>query len=157
MKVMFIVPYDIDGAILHHTVPPRQTVNTDYYCTFLQHHLRWAIRRKRRHLLVQNTTILHVNARGHTATAITDLLRRWQWKILEHLPHSSDIRSCVCDLFAKVKEPLQGTRYNTEMNLYMLMAVSRNMNKDERTDGVRRLPNIWQKMINKESDYIEAT
>ncbi|KAJ4448974.1 hypothetical protein ANN_00366 [Periplaneta americana] len=32
----------------------------------------------------------------------------------------------------------------------------RNVSKDGRTDGVRRLPNIWQKIINKGGDYIEA-
>ena len=50
-KVMFIVAYDIDidRVILHHSVPPRQTVNAAYYCTFVQHHLRPTLRRKRRH------------------------------------------------------------------------------------------------------------
>ena len=33
--VMFIVAYDIDGVILHHAVPPRQTVNAAYNCKFL--------------------------------------------------------------------------------------------------------------------------
>ncbi|KAJ4440514.1 hypothetical protein ANN_08655 [Periplaneta americana] len=50
VKVMFIVAYDIDGVILHHAVPPKQTANADYYCRFLQHHLCPALRRKRRHL-----------------------------------------------------------------------------------------------------------
>ena len=35
-----------DGVIQHHAVPPRQTVNTAYNCTFLQHHLHPALRRK---------------------------------------------------------------------------------------------------------------
>ena len=46
-KVMFTVAYDIDEVILHHAVPPRQTVNAAYYCKFLLHHLRPALRRKR--------------------------------------------------------------------------------------------------------------
>ena len=38
VNVMFIVAYDIDGVILHHAVPPRQTVNAAYFCsTFVQH------------------------------------------------------------------------------------------------------------------------
>ena len=35
VKVMFIVAYDIDGVILHHTVSARKMVNTAYYCMFL--------------------------------------------------------------------------------------------------------------------------
>ncbi|KAJ4445275.1 hypothetical protein ANN_07076 [Periplaneta americana] len=31
VKVMFIVAYDIEGVILHHSVPPRQTENADYW------------------------------------------------------------------------------------------------------------------------------
>ena len=53
VKVTFIVVYDIDGVKLHHAVPPRQTVNAAYYCTFLQHHLPPALRRKRRRLVAQ--------------------------------------------------------------------------------------------------------
>ena len=45
--------YNIDGIILHHAVPPRKKLNAADYCTFLQHHLRPALRRKR-NLVVQN-------------------------------------------------------------------------------------------------------
>ena len=61
------------------------------------------------------------------------------------------------DLFAKVKEPLQGTWYNTRDEL--IHAIGRsiwNINKDGWANGVRRLPNIWQKVINKRGDYIEG-
>ncbi|KAJ4438964.1 hypothetical protein ANN_14918 [Periplaneta americana] len=147
VKVRFIVAYDIDGVILHHAVPPRQMVNADYYCRFLQHHLRPDLRRKRRHLGVQNSIILHDNAKSHTAAAVSDLLRRWQWEILEHPPYSPDMSPCDYDLFAKVKEPLRGTRYNTRDELIRAIERSiRNINKDGRADGVRRLPNIWQKV-----------
>ena len=65
-----------------------------------------------RNLVIQNTIILHHNARSHTA-AVTDLLRRWQWEILEHPPYSPDMSPCDYDLFAKMKEPRRGTRYST--------------------------------------------
>ena len=54
------------------------------------------------------------------------------------------------DLFAKVKEPLRGTRYNTRDELIHAIGRSiRNINKDGRADGVRRLTNIWQRVIKK--------
>ena len=98
-KVMVIVVYDTDEIIQQHAVSPKQTVNLAYYCTFIQHHLRPALRRKRRHLVVQNPIILHDNSRSHTAAAVTDLLRRWQWEILEHPPYSPDMIPCDYDLF----------------------------------------------------------
>ena len=73
-------------VILYHAVSPRQTVNAPYYCMFLQHQPRSAFRRMRRHLVVQNSIILRYNARSHTAAAVTDLLCRGQWEILEQLP-----------------------------------------------------------------------
>ena len=70
---------------------------------------------------------------------------------------STDMSPCNNDLFAKVKEPLRDIRYNTRDELIPAKGWSiRNMNKDGRADGVRRLPNIWQKVINKGSDYIEG-
>ena len=36
--------------------------------------------------------------------------RRWKWEILEYPPYSLDMIPCYYDLFAKVKEPLRGTR-----------------------------------------------
>ena len=41
------------------------------------------------------------------------------------------------------------TRYNTRDELIRTIGQSiRNINKDVRADGIRRLPNIWQKVIN---------
>ena len=34
-------------------------------------------------------------------------------EILQHPSNSTDMSPCDYDLFSKVKEPLQGTRYNT--------------------------------------------
>ncbi|KAJ4437127.1 hypothetical protein ANN_17262 [Periplaneta americana] len=115
VKVMFIVAYDTDGVILHHAVPPRQTANADCYCRFLQHHLRPVLRRKRRYLVVQNPIILNDNARIHTAAAVKDLLRRWQWEILEHPPYSPDMSPCDYELFTK------GGQYGTSIKMDALM------------------------------------
>ena len=73
---MFIVSYDIDGILLHHTVPPRQTVKlptTERFCstTFAQHS------GENYDTVVQNPIILHDNARNHTTAAVMDLLCRW--------------------------------------------------------------------------------
>ena len=72
------------------------------------------------------------------------LLRRWQWEILEHPPYSSDMSPCDYNLFVKVKEPLRWARYNTRDELIRAIGRTiRNIDKDERADGVRRIPNIW--------------
>ena len=86
-----------------------------------------------------------------------DLLRRWKWEILKHPPSSPDMSPCYYDLFAKVKEPLQRTRCNTRDELIRAIErLIRNIKKEGRADGVRRLPNVWQKVINKGSAILKV-
>jgi hypothetical protein len=64
---------------------------------------------------------------------------------------------CDYDLFAKMKVPLRGTRYNTREEI--IRAVGRSLqdiNGNGRVDGVQRLPQIWQKVVHREGDYIEV-
>ena len=100
-----------------------------------------------------------LNARSHTAAAVTDLLYRWQWEILEHLLYLHDVSPCDYDLFAKVKEPLQGTQYNIRDELIHAIGWSiQNINKDGYADGIRHLSKVWQEVINKGgANYIEDT
>jgi len=88
-------------------------------------------------LVGNNPIILHGNARAHNANVVTDLLRRWRWEILEQPPYSPDMSPCDYDLFAKMKEPLRGIRYNTREAI--IRAVGRSLldiNRSGRADGV---------------------
>ena len=99
--------------------------------------------------MATNPIILHDNARAHTAN-VTDLLRRWRWKILEQPPYSPDMCPCDYDLFTKMKEPLRGIRYNTREAI--IRAVGRSLldiNRSGLADGVRSLPQIWLKVVHK--------
>ena len=51
---------------------------------------------------------------------------------------------CDYDIFAEMREPLRETRYNTRDELIRAIERSiRNAKKDGRSDGARRLLNIW--------------
>ena len=108
-NVIIIVAYNIDGVIMHLAVPRRQTVNAAYYCTFLQHHLRPALRRKRQHLVVHNPNILQDNARSHTAAAATDLLRRCKGRLTRY--ESMRLRSLRQSERTTVRDPVQHKRW----------------------------------------------
>jgi hypothetical protein len=61
------------------------------------------------------------------------------------------------DLFAKMKEPLQGTCYNTREEIICPLGRSLlDINRRGRADGVHRLPQIWQKAVHMRDDYIEG-
>ena len=80
------------------------------------------------------------------------------WRMMEFCSHHFLLSLCDYDLFAKVKEPLWGTRYNTRVEPICAIGCSIwNINKEGHADGVRRLPNIWQKVINKSGDYTDVT
>jgi hypothetical protein len=55
---------------------------------------------------------------------------------------------CDYDLFAKMKEPLRGTCYNTREEIIRAVGQSLlDINRSGRADGVRRYPQIWQKVV----------
>ena len=62
-------------------------------------------------------------------------------------------RSMWLRSFRQSERTTARTRYNTRDELIHAIGWSiRNINKDGRADGVRCLPNIWQKVINKDAD-----
>jgi len=93
------------------------------YCSFLEHNLRPALRKKRRHFLQNPPIILQDNARPHAAQAVADLFDRWGWEVLYHPPYSPDLSPCDFDLIPKMKEPLRGIRFRTVPEI--LQAVDR--------------------------------
>ena len=62
-------------------VPHGETVNAQYYATYLQNRLRRAVKRKRPQF--QNMIILDDNSTPLKAICVRDLLRRWNLCILE--------------------------------------------------------------------------
>lgn len=157
VKTMLILAYDWDGVILKHVVPPRQTIDAAYYCSFLRNNLRAALRRTRRHFMDNPPILLHDNARAHVARAVSDLLNRWGWEVLYHPPYSPDISPCDFDLIPKLKEPLRGTKFRTVNDI--LSAVDRSLRTIQRlgsADGIRRLPHRWERIVRNGGDYIEG-
>ena len=84
---MFIVAYDFDGVVTH-SVPAGNRVNGANCNYFLELHLRPTVRRKRPNLQKSHRSVLHGGARSHIATPLINLLRKWNWEILEHPPYS---------------------------------------------------------------------
>ena len=101
--------------IFCHFVPHGETVNAQYYGTYLQNHLRHAVRHKWSQL--QNVTILHYNATPHKAICVSNLLRRWRWEVLGHPPYSPDTLPCDYDLIPKLKLRCVGTDFVHKMIL----------------------------------------
>ena len=138
VKLMVILACDVQGVILCHFVPHGETVNAQYCAAYLQNHLRRAVRRKRAQL--RNVIISHDNASPHKAICVRDLLRRWRWEVLEHLPYSPDLSPCDYHLIPKLKAPLRGHRFRTRDDIAIAVRclIMTNFSHGE-ADGIHRL------------------
>ena len=155
--MMMICAYDSSGVLLMHRVPLGKTVNGEYYKTFLQKHLRNAIRKKRPELLQRRPLILHDNASSHKCEVVTSLLASYNWDVLEHPPYSPDMSPPDYDLFPKLKEHLRGTRYESLEELEAACAAQvRRINSCCLATGVTMLPSRWQLVIKKQGHYFEG-
>ncbi|XP_066991019.2 condensin-2 complex subunit D3 [Anabrus simplex] len=127
-----------------------RTVNAQYYCSFLEHHLRPALRKKWQHFLQNPTIILHDNARAHTAQAVAELFGQWDWEVLYRPPYSPDLSPCDFDLIPKMKEPLCGIRFRTVAEIPQAVDRSiRTINRTGSAKGILLLPHRWQRVMQK--------
>ncbi|KAJ4444345.1 hypothetical protein ANN_06137 [Periplaneta americana] len=107
IKLKALTPVQVDGepweqhpAELNITFRNQATVLTCVeYSYFLEHCSRPAVRHKRPNLLNSHPIVLHGGTRSHIAALVVNLLRRWNWEILEHPPYSPDMSPRDFDLF----------------------------------------------------------
>ena len=151
--MVIIIVYDCDGIILTIYLPPRQTINSEYYRSFLETNLRPALRKKR---FLQNPPIfLHDNAQPHSAKVITDLFGRWGWEVLYHPPYSSDLSPWDFDLMPKLKEPLCGIRFRTVQEIRE--AVDYSIRSINTTGSEKRslwLLHCWERVVHHSGDLV---
>ena len=101
--------------------------------------------------------MLHDGARSHIAAPVINLLRRWNWEVLEHPSYSPDMSPCGFDLFAKMKLPLIGVRFRTRQAIIAAVEQSvRKLVKQDSVDGIRRLPDMLRRVLHGGGDYFSS-
>ena len=116
LKMLMLFAYDIHGILTRHKVPSGRTITGKYFEEYLkntydQRSERSALR------LWQYPTILHDNATVHKVTRVASLFTSYGWEVLDHAPHSPDIRPCDYDLYPRMKEICEVYAMMTKMNL----------------------------------------
>ena len=89
--------------------------------------------------------ITHCQRRKRSMTAAGVRLLALLWRMMGFCTTKYRrflLSQCDYYLFAKVKEPLRGTRYNTRGEIRSIERLIRKISKNGRADGVWRLPNI---------------
>ena len=100
-------------------------------------------------MLSKGVSILHNNARPHTARQTVTLLQWFGWDIITHPPYSPDLAHSEFHMFPKLEEHLSGMRFNNDDEVKD--AVQRFLNSmavNWYDVGIRKLPIRLQKCIN---------
>jgi len=138
-------------------VPPGSTVTAAYYRKFLQDVLRPKIRQERSALFAAGVLILHDNARTHASSAVSEILEKYGWRVLPNPPYSPDMSPPHFDLFPKLKKPLRGKRFRSNVEVSNeVTRVIRCINNEGVLTGIQYLPRRWTAVIKHNGDYIEG-
>ena len=111
-KLMATVFWDMHSVLLLHFSPPNETVNSAAYQATLKK-LKRAVQCKRPQMSDKRMLLLNFNAQQHTAHATVNLLERWGWEILEHVPYSLDLAPLDFHLFPNMKKRLCAKRFKS--------------------------------------------
>jgi histone-lysine N-methyltransferase SETMAR len=100
--------------------------------------------------------ILHDIALPLLSRAVSEILEKYGWQVLPHLPYSPDMSPPDFDLFPKLKKPLRGKRFRSIEEVFNeVTRVIRRINKGVLT-GIQDLSKHWTAVIKHNGDYIEG-
>ena len=133
------------------------TVNGEYYQWILREKVRPAVRGKRPTLLDEGVILLHDNASPHFKRCVVEMLAQWEWEVLSHPPYSPDLSPCDFFLFAAIKEPLRGQRFQSQEDINAAWKASIDqVNAAGTEQGIMRLPHLWEKCVAADGAYFES-
>ena len=107
VKTVLIPFFDIDGLVHHEYVSRGQTVNKEFYKTFLQS-LCDAVRRHRPEKWQSGNWILHhENVPAHRAVTTNEFLAKHNILSFQHPPYFADLALCDFFLFPELKKTMK--------------------------------------------------
>jgi histone-lysine N-methyltransferase SETMAR len=93
---------------------------------------------------------------GHTANSTRELLRRYNWEVLDHPPYSPDLAPSDFHLFGPLKKHLGGRRVATDGEFQQaVMSWLQALDTGFFCDGIDALVYRWDKCFGKYGDYVE--
>jgi len=99
----------------------------------------------------------YINALPHASGAVPEILEKYGWQVLPHLPYRPDMSPPAFDLFPELKKPLRGKRFrSTEEVSYEVTRVIRHSNNEGVLTATQDLPKRWTTVIKHNGDYIEG-
>ncbi len=155
-KRMASVFWDTEGILLVKWLPQGRTINSEYYCEVLTD-LREEVKKNRRGKLTRGVLLQQDNARPHTSVQTQATIRNLGFTVIPPPPYSPDLAPSDYWLFAAMKRPLRGRRYD---NLQQLSsAVSKWVHdtpKDFFATGLGKLRERWTRCVQIRGEWVET-
>ena len=152
---MLCIWWDWKGVLYCELLPENQMINSNKYCSQLDQ-LKAALDEKHPELAKRKRIILHQeNARSHVFFMTRQKLLQLGWEVLIHLPYSPDIAPSDFHLFRSLQNFLNGKNFNSledcKRDLKQFFA-----QKDKKfwEDGIMKLPEKWQKVVEQKGEYV---
>ena len=154
-KKVMCIRWDWKGVLYYEFLPENQTINSNKYCSQLNQ-LKAALHEKRPELVNRKRVIFHQdNARPHVSLMTRQKLLQLDWEVLIHPPYSPDIAPLDFRLFWSLQNSLNGKNFNSledcKRHLEQFFAQK---GKKFWEDGIVKLPEKWQKVVEQEGEYI---
>jgi histone-lysine N-methyltransferase SETMAR len=104
----------------------------------------------------RGVVLLHDNAKPHTSNRMRELLRCYNWEVLDHPPYSPDLASSDFHLFGPLQKHLGGRRFATDGEVQQaVMSWYQALDTDFFYAGIDALVYRWDKCLGKYGDYVE--
>ena len=152
---MLCIWWDWKGVLYYELLPENQTINSNKYCSQLDQ-LKAALNEKHPELVNRKRIIFHQdNSRPHVSLMTRQKLLQLGWEVLIHPPYSPDIVPFDFYLFWSLQNSLVGKNFNCledcKRHLEQFFAQK---NKKFWEDGIMKLPEKWQKVVEQKDEYV---
>lgn len=154
-KVMLTIFWDSKGWIHLDWLPPKTTINGQYYANVLTG-LRKSIIEKRRGKVSKGVMILHDNAPAHSSRIAQQVLHDCQFEQLPHPPYSPDLAPSDFHVFRKLKMDLKGRKFACDNDVKAaVMTWLDNQPLTFWREGIEKCRERWLRCFNIDGDYVE--
>lgn len=154
-KIMLSVWWDYKGILHFELLPKNQRINSTVYVQQLAK-LSDAIQKKRPELANSKDVVFqHDNAKPHTSLVTCQKLSELGWDVLSHPPYSPDLAPSDYHLFRSMQNSLNSKIFNdTDDVKSHLIQFFAGKNQKFYEHGIMTLPERWQKVIDKNGQYL---
>ena len=147
--------WDWKGVLCYELLPENQTINSNKCCSQLDQ-LKAALDKKRLELVNRKRIIFQQdNASPHVSLVTRQNLLQLGWEVLIQPPYSPDTAPSISIYFGLYKILLMEKNFNSledcKRHLEQFFAQK---DKTFWEDGIMKLPEKWQKVVEQKSEYV---